>query len=221
MADHRDVINFIQEWEGGISGHPADNASANASPCGIDPQYMEAIHTNKGVTWLTFQQFYGNDCDLFLAMPQDVWLNIFKNGYWDKVGGDAIENQGVANMYAEWAWMSGAGGAFNQMSDFLKSTYGYTSSDVSLPEKHVLILNYQTRQDPEKLFYGLTDYRRQYLLGLSDAPTFANGWINRLNAFIDYNKKYIMAGEDNDSSRVIIAVTLVIIGVLAYFILIK
>ena len=39
MANYRDAVNFIQEWEGGISGHPEDNASANASPCGNDPRY--------------------------------------------------------------------------------------------------------------------------------------------------------------------------------------
>lgn len=221
MANYRDAVNFIQEWEGGISGHPEDNASANPSPCGIDPRYNAPIHTNKGVTWQTFVQIYGQSCDTFLEMPQDVWLNIYKTKYWDRIGGDGLYNQAIANTYASWAWGSGVGGADNQMRLFLIDEYGYTYTDVALPEQRILILNWQTRQDPERLFYGLVDWRRNYLNGLSDAPTFGTGWNNRLNAFIDYNKKYITTKSNKDLNRVIIALTLLVIAVLVYFLLIK
>ncbi len=221
MANFRDAVNFIQEWEGGISGHPEDNASNNPSPCGQDPRYGAPIHTNKGITWTTYTSIYGASCDQFLEMPQDIWLNIYKKLYWDKIGGDALYNQAIANIYASWAWGSGVGGANNQMRQFLMQEYGYSYTDVMLPEQRILILNWQTRQDVERLFYGLTDWRREYLLGLSDAQYFGTGWTNRLDSFIDYNKKYITTRSNNDLNRVIIALTLLIIAVLAYFIVIK
>jgi len=221
MANYRDAVNFIQEWEGGISGHPEDNASTYPSPCGNDPRYNTPIHTNKGITWQTFTSIYGASCYQFLEMPQDIWLNIYKTLYWDKIGGDGLYNQAIANVYASWAWGSGVGGADNQMRQFLMNTYGYAYTDVALPEQRILILNWQTRQDAEKLFYGLVDWRRNYLNGLSDAPTFGTGWNNRLNAFVEYNKKYITTQSNKDLNRVIIALTLLVIAVLVYFLLIK
>ena len=221
MANYRDAVNFIQEWEGGISGHPEDNASSNPSPCGNDPRYNAPIHTNKGVTWQTFVEIYGQSCDTFLEMPEDVWLNIYKTRYWDRIGGDGLYNQAIANTYASWAWGSGVGGADNEMRQFLMNEYGYSYTDVALREQRILILNWQTRQDPERLFFGMMDWRRNYLNGLSDATVFGNGWNNRLDAFIEYNKKYITTKSNNDLRRLIIALTLFVIAVLVYFILIK
>jgi len=221
MANYKDAVNFIKEWEGGVSGHPDDNASANPSPCGIDPRYNTPIHTNKGVTWQTFVGIYGQSCDLFLEMPENIWLDIYKNYYWDKVGGDALYNQAIANAYASWAWGSGVGGANNLMRQFLMEEYGYSYSDVMLPEQRILILNWETRKDVERLFYGLVKARSEFYNQLEDSATFGAGWNNRLDAFVKHNEKYITTQSGKDKTYIIIALTLLVIAVLVYFILIK
>jgi lysozyme family protein len=38
------------------------------------------------------------------------WYNIFKTMYWDKWKADEIENQAIANLLVDWAWLSGTTG---------------------------------------------------------------------------------------------------------------
>jgi lysozyme family protein len=192
MADHTDAINFIKKWEGGLTGHPADSASNNPSPCGNDPRYDAPYHTNKGVTWQTYSSaVQGGYCEEFLVMPDSVWLFIWKTKYWDKVQGDYIENQAIANAYASWAWGSGVTGASNLMQSMLMNKYGYSLAQVSTPANRTQILNHLAREDSAELFDTMIQTREQFFRSLSSFSTFGQGWLNRLEDFRSYNLKYV------------------------------
>ena len=52
---------------------------------------------------------YGTSQDVrFYEMNNDDWGAIFKRGYWDKVKGDKIQFQSIANVLVSWAWGSGS-----------------------------------------------------------------------------------------------------------------
>ena len=218
MASHQDAVNFIQSWEGGISGHPSDNASSNASPCGLDPKYNAPIHTNKGVTWLTYKNAVsGANCEEFLLMPEAVWLYIWEQRYFNAVGANTISNQAIANIYASWAWGSGVGGANNQMQSFLMNTYGFSLAEVSSKYQRVLILNELSQNNVNLLFNQLMDARLSYFKGLSDFSVFGVGWSNRLESFKQYNQKYIKKDNKMDITLVIGVLILLGLLILLYF----
>ena len=219
MANYQDAINFIQAWEGGISGHPEDNASSNPSPCGNDPRYGEPIHTNKGITWTTYANaISGANCEEFLVMPQSVWLYIWEKKYFDAVGGNLISNQAIANTYASWAWGSGVGGANNLMQSVLMNDYGYELSQVSSKYSRVAILNELSQKNSEELFNRLIEARENYFRSLSDFSVFGNGWLNRLRDFKKYNQKYVDNAFGGINRQIITAVAiLLIILIFTYF----
>jgi NAD(P)-dependent dehydrogenase (short-subunit alcohol dehydrogenase family) len=113
MADYTKIVSFIKSKEGGLSSASTDNASRNPSNCG-NGSNGKPYHTNKGVTWGTFKDLssklgYSATCDNFKKMPDTIWGKIYKEGYWNPMQGDRIQNQAVANTFVEMAYMSGVG----------------------------------------------------------------------------------------------------------------
>lgn len=214
MANHADAINFIKKWEGGLTGHPSDSASASPAPCGNDPKYNAPYHTNKGVTWATYSSSVSSpNCAEFLAMPDAVWLYIWKTKYWDKVQGDALQNQAIANAYASWAWGSGVGGANNLMKSMLMQEYGYTFTEVASPYNRTIILNQLSQQDAAGLFDTMIVTRENFFRGLSTFNTFGSGWLNRLDDFRDYNLKYV-GGTSGQGTKALVVTLLVLAALL-------
>ena len=219
MADYQDAVHFVKAWEGGISGHTSDNASNTPSPCGNDPRYDAPIHTNKGVTWATYSSSVSSpNCDEFLLMPEAVWLYIWKNKYFDAVGGGTIKNQAIANTYASWAWGSGVTGANNLMQSVLMNSYGYSLAEVSSKYNRILILNVLSQKNIQQLFTTLMDARENYFRGLSDFSVFGNGWLNRLSDFKRYNAKYVSKDKSLDKNVLIAVFLLICLLILLYFV---
>ena len=222
MANHTDIIPFIRQAEGGITGHPADNASAYPSPCGNDPNYGAPIHTNKGITWQTYEGYRGAGnatCDEFLEMSDALWASIWKTRYWDTTGGGLIENQAIANTYASWAWGSGVSGAQNLMKKALKNRYGYSEWDVNTLTKQIAVLNKEARTDDTQLFNILADEREQYFRSLSDFPTFGTGWLRRLERFKTYNQRHLSRGEDN--TLIYLLIGFAVLSIALYFLVLR
>lgn len=217
MADHRDAIRFIKKWEGGLTGHPTDTASNNPAPCGNDPRYDAPYHTNKGVTWTTYASAVSSpNCEEFLVMPDSVWLYIWKTKYWDKVQGDLIQNQAIANAYASWAWGSGVTGANNLMQSMLMNEYGYPLSQVSTPANRTAILNKLAQEDSGQLFDTMIKTRENFFRSLSTFSTFGSGWLARLRDFESYNRKYI-TGADYTNRLIVMLLVLAALMIGLYF----
>lgn len=222
MANHTDIIPFIRQAEGGLTGNPADaNPAANPSPCGTDPKYNAPYHTNKGVTWETYEGYRGGgaNCQEFLAMSDGLWASIWKSKYWDKVNGDSIENQAIANTYASWAWGSGPTGAHNLMKTALKRRYGYSNNDVNSLSKRVAILNQESRVDAKQLFDLLAEERKIFFLNLTHLSMFHAGWLSRLEKFKTYNKRHLRQSDDNTLIYLLLAFGVLSIGV--YFLVLR
>ena len=218
MADYKNLVPFILKSEGGLSSAQTDNARLNPSPCG-NGKNGKPYHTNEGVTWSAFKSLsktagYESNCSNFLSMPEDIWGKIYKIGFWDKIEGDRIKNQSVANIFAEISWMSGMGdfdgkkGLKPFLRTFFKRNYNVDFTDFSKIVDFVNDLD-DKGQTP-KLFKGITSFRQDKFISMNQ-PANLKGWLNRLYGFIDLNRPYVdsIRFKANEKFRALPTLTLI------------
>lgn len=179
MADSTNIRPFIQKWEGGLSKNAADSAAKNPAPWSYNNQ--SGYHTNKGVTYTTFTSLapklgYEISAENFFTMPAIIWDGIFKTGYWDPWNLDKMRSQIIADLIADFAYMSGTGGSFNSIKKYL-SAKGIT---VSTRAQAVDAINKLSLGKEQQIFNELVAHREAFFRSLNQ-PTFLNGWLNRLN----------------------------------------
>ena len=181
-----DFIKTIKKYEGGLTSDPKDPASKNPSPCAPLKNRLPP-HTNKGVTWATFVALapklqYTADCPTFLSMPDEAWIKIFKQGYWDKLDLDNVNSNGVAYLLADFTWGSGEGWTKPFLTKFLSTNYGVTANDNASRNK---ALNDLTAKNENDVIQKLSADRLVSLKGFQGGKLFAEygtGWTNRLNS---------------------------------------
>ena len=225
MANYKNIVPFIRKVEGGITANPKDTASKNPSPCGKDKN-GNSYHTNKGIQWATFKGLaskggYSTSCDNFLKMPDDIWLKIYKVGYWDEIQGDRIKNQAIANVFVEMVWGSGLGsvsrgtGTLGWLNRFFLKNYNQNLTSITQMVDFVNKLDNEGKT-PE-LFEKLNDFRASKYKALNQ-PTFIKGWLNRLNSFYVLNKPYATSKTITTTTTTItLGVILVIAGATLYY----
>lgn len=138
-------------------------------------------HTMSGITLKTFREFYGEHktVDDLKAMTYEQWRHIMKSDYWDKVGGDKIMNQSIANLFADFAINCGQKTAIKKV----QALVGEDADGVVGP----LTLGAINRASQVLLFNGMKATREShyYTLAWKDNDSRANlkGWLNRLKQF--------------------------------------
>lgn len=136
--------------------------------------------TMSGVTLTTFRQFYGNNktaLDL-RAMTYQQWYNIFKTGYWDKAGGDKIQNQSVAELIVDFCVNSGVG-----MLKKIQAIVGVDADGVIGPKSLAAINGANQRllfnavmAERRSKYFEIVAYNYSQKVNLP-------GWLNRLKTF--------------------------------------
>lgn len=155
----------LQQFEGGFVNHKNDKGG----------------NTMCGVTLATFQSFYGSRKKLadLLAMTQEQWCHIMKSGYWDKVLGDQIRNQSIAELVADWCVNAGVNGIKN-----MQKACGLKADGIVGP-KTLAVLN---SPNEEIIFNRIKEARILYyeriVLNDPSQRVFLNGWRNRTNKFV-------------------------------------
>lgn len=221
MANYQNQISSILYHEGGLSKHPADSASAYPVPDG------SGYHTNKGITWQTFTTLaptlgYQATPQLFYDMPENIWLSIYKVGYWDKIKGDQINSQPIADLLVQIAWGSGVRQAGLSIQRTLVSRGRSLNVDGVIGPITVSAINAESAKDEEGFYKDLWAHRMSFLQGLQAFATFGKGWTRRMNdiymtanAYFDLQrKKALKAIQDNPLTTVAIVVLL---GVTFFF----
>ena len=222
MAVYTKIVSFIKTKEGGLSSATTDTASNNPSNCG-NGSNGKPYHTNKGVTWGTFKGLstklgYSATCDNFIKMPDDIWGKIYKDGYWNPIQGDRIQNQAIANTFVEMAWGSGVGsntssrGAIGYLKNFFKSKYNKSFDNITQIVDYVNELD-NNGQTPE-LFEKLYDFRKSLYTSFNQ-PSNLKGWVNRLDAFYLLNKPY--ATSTKTKASIAVGVLLIVAGATLYY----
>jgi len=180
MATFDSAIGYIQKAEGGLSRAVTDSASANPSPYVVNG--VSGWHTNRGITWGTFQQMapivgYSVNQDNFINMPDWIWLGIYKQGYWNPIHGDDYNSQPIANAVVDFAWGSGIGGATKQVAKFLAQN-GVSGGNAAQNAQGMnqLVVN----NGENKTFNDFIDFRKQFFVGLNQ-PANQKGWLSRMD----------------------------------------
>ena len=182
MADAKKIVPFILKWEAGTSKNPNDTAANFPVPDGT------GVHTNKGITWGAWQAVNGGSDDSierFYAMSEKDWWPIFKFQYWDKIGGDNINSQRIADILANWAWGSGASVPVIAVQKVLG-----IKTDGIAGKKTVAAINASNEADTFNKLKAENIAFFQKLGKLDKFKMFIKGWNNRLN---DLYNNYVPA----------------------------
>ena len=116
MADFKRLIGHILSFEGEHSADPVDGCAVdptNVKGSAINPKTGKAydskhpnnfIHTNKGVCFMTYKHYkkikkQPVNVSEYLAMPQNVWEDIYRVLFWDVIQGDKLKSQGRAEFH--------------------------------------------------------------------------------------------------------------------------
>lgn len=170
MADFNKYFVPLLKIEGGYVDNPADNGGP----------------TNMGVTlkeWISNGYDKDNDGDidvedLKLLTPPDA-AKIAKPFYWDKVQGDKIKSQSVAEFLADWAYISGVKAAVKRLQRLMG-----LEDDGKLGPLSLKSIN---QADSESLFNLLKAAREAFFRAIVKSnpsqKVFLKGWLNRNNSF--------------------------------------
>lgn len=177
MASFDKAIVNTFKAEGGFQQDEADNAN-----------YVNGvlIGTNRGISAQGYYAFYKKIPTVsdIKNLSEIQAKAIFKGNYWDKVGGDNIKNQSVAEMMFQYIIGSGA----SQLSD-IKDIANRTNGTDVLAENDFPITKYDcdfiNSLDQHKFFNALWQWRLSfYDVIVARNPKkqkFLQGWKNRLN----------------------------------------
>lgn len=182
MANLLVGIPYLRVWEGKHSKAKTDSAHKNPSPYVKDG--VKGWHTNKGVTWVAFQQaaqkfgFAVNEYN-FMVMPDAIWLPIFTDMYAKPMQADKCVSDAVALVLADWAWASGVFGAGAGLAKRMKAKHNIvirTGKTIDMKKA----VDFYNKMDEKTAFLELMDFRRDFFRSLND-PDNIKGWLNRMD----------------------------------------
>lgn len=167
MANFDKAIQIVLKHEGGFSDHPRDPGGA----------------TNMGITFNLFKKYalglgLKPTVDDLKTLTEDQAKVIYKAEFWDRMKGDDIKSQQVAEIIFD---------AFVNMGPralkMLQTEIGVEPDGVFGPVT-IGVLNMAA---PGVVFNGFKDSRKMYYENLArsnpNLNVFLNGWLNRVNSF--------------------------------------
>lgn len=175
MAVSSNIIPFIKGAEGGWVNNPDDQGG----------------ETNKGITYATWEQFFGDTHDRFMAMSDADWAYIFLHGYWNAILGNQINSQAIADFLVDWYWGSGTY-AVRHLQQVLNDLGYAVSIDGAMGPQTLAAVN---AADPQTLLDALNANKAQFYQSIVDndpsQAQFLQGWMNRLNSLYAQVSSYI------------------------------
>jgi len=187
MADFKPIYDTTLVHEGGFQKFPNDSANWVTDP---NTKQIKLIGTNHGISAVAYQNHYKRiptEADM-KALTKAQAYEIFKKNYWNKINGDKIKNQSVAQMMFQFIIGSGA----SQLSD-LKDIAGITarnknllkSNDLPITDKEAEVIN---SLNQEAYWKNLKSWRHAFFIKLTTKKPklkqFLKGWQKRLNSYV-------------------------------------
>mgnify|MGYP003382021304 CR=1 FL=1 len=209
MASFDAIVNFTLAKEAGLSNDPDDNAANYPSPYYFNGQ--KNWHTNKGVTYKTFETAsknigFANTYNNFIAMPRAVWYKIAKKLYWDKLHLDDLSNQSIANLMFSWIWGSGYSWRDRLVKVFKKYSIIWDKNNFKalINNLNKLIAKYGARD-----IYKLLDKEYRSFLHSLNQPKFINGWLNRLDELYELNINDLLKFASKNKGSILLGIGLI------------
>jgi lysozyme family protein len=184
MADFNAFIPILQKIEGGYQNLAGDSGNYNSNG--------ELVGTNHGISAKFYEDIIGYPptVDDMKAITLDEAKKLYKQYFWDKINGDNINNQSIANIICDAAINTGVGTIGKQVQKVLNNAFGYnlpvTGNILSLTTAAINSVNQSA------LFLAIQAARVDYYVSLGGQ--YANSWITRAKSFVFSEKKQSPSG---------------------------
>lgn len=202
-ADIQPAYNRVFKDEGGFQQDPADSAN-----------YVNGklIGTNRGISALAFYDFYKRVPTVqdMRKLTEAQARQIYKAKYWDKIQGDALKNQSVAELIFQYVIGSGVGGGLSSVRKVVNATNGtkiMQETGTPLTGNEAKLIN---GLNQKTLHHNLIQKRLQVFRDIvakhPEKQKFLKGWTSRVN-------RYKFEGETGANNAVLwVGGTLLLIG---------
>lgn len=198
MAQFEKAYQRTARYEGAYQKMPED--SGNYNSLGM------LVGTNWGINAKVYEAYIGRPPGEgeMRNMKKAVAKDIYKKGYWNKMQGDQINSQALAEILYDGMVNHGYWGI-----KMLQRILGLTEDGIVGPNT----LNKINTTDPADLYLKYKAARTAFYHWLAENRTgqqrFLNGWLNRINQFKDYSLQTIK--EHPGSSAAVIGLVLMTI----------
>jgi lysozyme family protein len=173
MAQFQTAYDIVRKHEGGYQKMPEDSGNYNS--------LGQLVGTNWGINAQVYESYLEQpptEQDM-RDMPRHIALGIFKRIYWDRIKGDEIRDQQVANILFDGHVNHGRWGIQMMQGVLGLSRDGIVGS---------MTLSAINRANPFNLF---TAYKKARVAGYHDLvrrrpkdERFLRGWLIRINSFV-------------------------------------
>ena len=174
MADFKLFIPLLQQVEGGYQNLIGDPGNYNS--------LGQRVGTNFGISARFYEDVINRPPTVsdMMAITKDKASQIYKLYFWDKVHGDSLINQSVANLIADHAVNAGESSIAKIVQRILKNDFKKNISiDGDIGPATASAIN---SVDQQILFNKIVDGRKAHYLALGGE--FLQGWLNRLKIFV-------------------------------------
>lgn len=195
MADYRHIIPFIFHYEDAVplswADRPLQEQFGRAKELGlVILPFDKGGPTVCGVTYSTYTLWCKSagrgkpTVEQMVTMSLEDWLGVYKSLFWDKIRGDGIGDQGVADMLVDWCWTSGVPWPVRRLQGIL-----HVKQDGIVGPKTLYELNCW---NGDLLVEEMRKERIDYYEGIAkrdpNQKRFLKGWINRTNDCAKWKK---------------------------------
>lgn len=183
-ADFKPAQELVKKSEGGYTNNPSDNGNWTGGVVGAG----ELIGTNWGIsapTLVAELKRLGGAKPTASTMKNLQYASaaaIYKRMFWDKIKGDDIKNQNIANTIYD-AYVNQSGWTRLMIADTLKNIGKPTDVKVPLKAEVVEVIN---SVSPEEFYREFNKQRKKAYEITAARPNqgqFLKGWMNRLSTF--------------------------------------
>lgn len=179
MANFNTYLPTLLQHEGGYQNHASDNGNYNS--------LGQNVGTNFGISAKFYEGVIGRPPSVsdMKNITQQKAGQLYKNHFWDKISGDSIINQSVAEIIFDHAVNAGVSRAGSLVQKILKNEFSKTiTTDGVIGVNTVNAIN---SVNPKTLFELIKAARISYYLSIGGV--FAAGWVTRVKTFVFEKKK--------------------------------
>ncbi len=176
MANFTVFSNLVLRLEGGYQNHPSDKGNYNS--------LGQLVGTNLGISAPVYENWINRPPSAMdmKAIDKATANAIYKVLYWDKVKGDAMKTQELANLIADHAVNAGTGSAGKIVQRVLNTHFGSRLAVDGVIGN--LTISDVNAVNQSKLFDAILAARERFYKSLNQ-PAFLQGWLHRLRPFYE------------------------------------
>ena len=181
MASFDSFLPLLLQVEGGYQNN--ENDSGNYNSLG------QLVGTNHGISAETYESWIKRPPSVsdMKNILRGTAIQIYKAWFWNKMKGDYIASQSVANILIDHGVNAGTSRAGKMVQQILNDTFGKSLLvDGVIGNKTIAEIN---SVNPQSLFNEIKQERTAHYYALGG--TFLTGWLKRLKQFVFADKKKV------------------------------